>query len=65
MQKTEKIKDFKKMKKEELSRILVESQEKLRRLRFDLTEGKIKNVKGVRSFKKDIARMKTVLAGDM
>lgn len=57
----EKIKDFRKMKKEELSRVLQESQEKLRKLRFDLSEGKTKNVKDIRTLKKDIARIKTIL----
>jgi len=52
----EKIKDFRKMKKQELSRILQEKQEKLRKLRFDLSEGKTKNVKDIRLIKKYIAR---------
>lgn len=61
MKTKEKIKDFRKMRKEELSRVLSENQEKLRQLKFNLSEGKVKNVREIRTLRKDIARMKTIL----
>jgi large subunit ribosomal protein L29 len=47
--------------KAELEKILQDSQEKLRQLRFDLAAGKIKNVREIRKIKKEIARMLTLL----
>lgn len=47
--------------KEELQKILQDSREKLRQLRFDLAAGKVKNVREVRKIKKDIARILTVI----
>ena len=61
MKKQDKIKDFKRMKKGELSRVLGEKQEKLRQLRFDLTSGKVKNIREIKEIKKDIARILTML----
>jgi len=61
MKTKEKIKDFRKMKREELSRVLNENQEKLCQLKFNLSQGKIKNVREIRMLKKDIARIKTIL----
>lgn len=61
MRTKEKIKDFRKMRKEELLNVLSENQEKLRQLKFNLSEGKVKNVREIRMLKKDIARMKTIL----
>ena len=47
--------------KEELQKILQESRERLRVLRFDLVSGKVKNVREIRKIKKDIARILTLL----
>ncbi len=49
------------MKKGELSRVLGGKQEKLRQLRFDLTSGKVKNIREIKEIKKDIARILTML----
>ena len=56
-----KIKEIKQKSKKELKRVLHESQEKLRQLRFDLSAGKVKNVREIRKIKKDIARILTIL----
>ncbi len=61
MKRQEKLKDFKRVKKEELFFLLREKQEALRRFRFDLIAGKVKNVKEIRETKKDIARILTTL----
>lgn len=45
----------------ELNKLLMESRERLRTLRFDLVSGKVKNVREIRKIKKDIARILTVL----
>lgn len=45
----------------ELQEILKEKREKLRQLRFDLASGKVKNVREIRTIKKDIARILTIL----
>ena len=45
----------------ELQKILRDSREKLRQLRFDLSSGKVKNVREVRKIKKDIAKILTIL----
>ncbi len=47
--------------KEELKKLCQESREKLRQLRFDLAAGKVKNVKEIRLFKKEIAQILTIL----
>ncbi len=57
----EKIKDLKKMKKEELGRFLTEKREKLRQFKFDLSAGKVKDVREIRETRKDIARILTIL----
>ncbi|MCD6500531.1 50S ribosomal protein L29 [bacterium] len=49
------------MPKGELQRTLQELREKLRKLRFDLAAGKVKNVREIRETKKDIARIETIL----
>lgn len=45
----------------ELNEILGDGREKLRRLRFDLASGKIKNVREIRMIKKEIARLFTII----
>jgi large subunit ribosomal protein L29 len=47
--------------KAELQKILQDNHEKLRSLRFDLSSGKVKNVREIRKIKKDIARILTLL----
>ncbi|MBI2888359.1 MAG: 50S ribosomal protein L29 [Candidatus Liptonbacteria bacterium] len=45
----------------ELQKMVAEAREKLRKLRFDLAAGKVKNVAELRSTRKGIARMATLL----
>ena len=49
--------------KEEQKQILQDDREKLRQLRFDLSAGKVKNVREIRQIKKDVARILTMLKG--
>jgi len=56
-----KEKELKQKTKSELSKLLREDREKLRQLRFDLSAGKIKNVREIRKIKKDVARILTIL----
>ncbi len=53
--------DLRKKKKEELESLLKEYKEKLAKLKFDLSLGKLKNVREIRETKKDIARILTIL----
>ena len=45
----------------ELARLIKDDREKLRKLRFDLAAGKVKNVKALHETKRAIARAKTFL----
>ncbi|MBI4101437.1 MAG: 50S ribosomal protein L29 [Candidatus Nealsonbacteria bacterium] len=56
-----KITELRQKSKEELKKMLEEWQEKLRALYFDLKAGKLKNVREVRTAKKDIAKILTLL----
>jgi large subunit ribosomal protein L29 len=56
-----KITELRQKSKTELEKILAESREKLRQLRFDLASGKVKNVREIRKIKKDIARILTII----
>lgn len=56
-----KINELRQKSQNELQKILAESHEKLRQLRFDLSSGKVKNVREIRKIKKDIARTLTIL----
>jgi len=47
--------------KEELVRLLKETREKIRALKFDLAQGKIKNIHAFKSAKRDAARILTLL----
>jgi ribosomal protein L29 len=47
--------------KEELKKILGDNREKLRQLRFNLSAGKVKNVREIHSVKKEIAQILTLL----
>ncbi|MCL5011047.1 MAG: 50S ribosomal protein L29 [Patescibacteria group bacterium] len=61
MKRAEKIKEFLRMSKEGLVHLLKEKKEKLRELRFDLSSGKVKNVREIRGIKRDIARIATLV----
>ncbi len=56
-----KITEIRKKSKSELDKLLQESKNKIRALRFDLASGKVKNVREIRKTKKDIARILTIL----
>lgn len=56
-----KFKELKILPKEELERLLNEYKERLRTLRFDLSFGKVKNIREIREVKKTIARILTLL----
>ena len=48
--------------REELEKLLQDGREKLRQLQFDLSSGKVKNVKEIRQIKKDVARILTIFS---
>lgn len=56
-----KFEELSKKSKEELTKLLKDSKEKLGSLKFDLVSGKVKNVSEIRQLKKDIARISTLL----
>lgn len=56
------IKELKARPADELSRMVRETEEKLRGLKFDLAAGKVKDISVIRENKKKIARMKTFAA---
>lgn len=60
MKKTE-IKKLKGLSNADLMKDLVESREALRKMQFELAQGKIKNVQLMREAKKRIARVSTFL----
>lgn len=45
----------------ELNQILLDLREKLRELRFNLVQGKVKNIKEIHQTKRDVARVLTIL----
>jgi large subunit ribosomal protein L29 len=53
--------DLRKKTEKELQATLQDLREKLRNLRFDLSAGKVKNVREIRKIKKDIARILTII----
>lgn len=53
--------ELKQKSKDELDKVLKDDREKLRRLRFDLAAGKVKNVRELRKTKKEIAQILTLL----
>jgi large subunit ribosomal protein L29 len=55
------IKELIQLPKEELKKKVEDSREKLRQMRFDLSAGKVKNVREIRQIKKEIARIMTIL----
>ncbi len=56
-----KMEELKQKNKEELKKMSFELKEKLRQFRFDLSSGKVKNVKSMRMARKDVARILTTL----
>jgi len=56
-----KISEIKQKPKNELQKLLQDDRDNLRQLRFDLSAGKVKNVREIRKIKKDIARILTIL----
>lgn len=56
-----KIKELRQKNKKELKDLLVQNRKKVGQLRFDLSSKKLKNVREIRGFKRDIARIITLL----
>lgn len=59
-----KKKDFQQIKNkpiEELQKSLIEYYERLRKLKFDLANGKVKNIREIKDIKKTIARLNTIM----
>ena len=56
-----KAKDLQKRPTADLKKTVRELQDKLRELRFDLTAGKVKNIKEIRSTRREIARILTIV----
>ncbi len=61
MKQKEKIRDFLRLSEKELYKTLSDKKEKLRQSKFDISAGKLKNVREVRETRKDIARVLTIL----
>ena len=61
MKQKEKIRDFLRLSEKELYRILLDKKEKTRQFKFDISAGKLKNVREVRETRRDIARILTIL----
>ena len=57
-----KINELKQRPEPELKKLLQDSREKLRQLKFDLYSGKVKNIKEIRQIRKDIARILTLFS---
>ena len=55
------IQELKRRPAEELKHLIKESNETLRKLRFDLAAGKVKDISGIRELKKKVARIKTFI----
>jgi large subunit ribosomal protein L29 len=56
-----KIAELRQKNKSELGALLNDDREKLRQLYFDLSAGKVKNVREVRKTKKEIAQILTLI----
>ena len=56
-----KIKELREKNENELKKLLIEKREETRKLRFDIASKQIKNNRGLRSAKKDIARILTLI----
>ncbi|MEA3295638.1 MAG: 50S ribosomal protein L29 [Patescibacteria group bacterium] len=55
-----KISEFRQKSNKELETLLRKNRENLRAMRFDLSFGKLKNVRQIRVIKKNIARILTI-----
>lgn len=58
---TMELQDLKKKTDDELRTLLAESQEKLRTLRFEVTNLQLKQVRNIRALRKTIAHIQTIL----
>lgn len=56
-----KIKDLREKTENELKSLLKEKREKMRQMKFDLTNKQLKNPRQIKEIKKDIARILTLL----
>jgi len=61
MKHQDKMKELNRTNKAALGEVLLEKKERIRQLRFDLSAGKVKNVREVRGTRRDIARLNTLL----
>ncbi|MBN9398650.1 MAG: 50S ribosomal protein L29 ['Candidatus Kapabacteria' thiocyanatum] len=59
--KARKAEDLRGLPTHELDTFLKESEENVTRLRFQLTLGQLQDTSSIRTLRKDIARMKTIL----
>lgn len=59
--KTRDLQQFKDKSTPELHKNLADFRERLRKLKFDLSQGKVKNIAEIKDIKKNIARMLTIL----
>lgn len=55
------ILEIKNKSKKDLEEMLSEKQDKLRELRFQTNEAQLKNVRGIRKVRKDIAQILTLI----
>lgn len=56
-----KVRELRQKPKTELDKLLKEKKTRLLNLRFDLSEGRVKNIREIKEIKKDIARILTLL----
>lgn len=61
MKAKEELKDLKIKSAAELQKLVVSSREKLRELRFKVSQSQLKNIREIRSLKKKIAKMSTLI----
>ena len=61
MKRNEQLKEFTKLSKDDLQKLLKEKQESLRGFRFDLAGGKTKDISLIRETRKSVSRIKTLL----
>jgi len=61
MKLTTRVKEWRERSAESLTTLLLESQERLRSLRFLAAQGKLKNVRELRTLRQDIARLETII----
>ncbi len=61
MKRQETLKELLKLSKDDLQKVLKEKQENLRVFRFDLAAGKVKDIRAIRTTKRNIARILTLI----